>query len=462
MDQNGGAQRARKAKLMLTYEETKQELKQIYAEQLKGKTKNITTLRFKKYSYLVDALLYHTSFLNFDKCSNTTRIYHILNDLHEPTKCECCGKPVLRNGDILGETLKYCSRQCSATHGVAKTRKTKLERYGSEGYMNPDKVRETWANKTIDELAEIKQKHVETSRRIYGTDHPMQSDVVQSKSKATCEERYGVDNFAKSTEFLIRSRATSQERYGTDNPMQNPEVAQHLRDTLSKKTAEDWQEISLTRQETCLERYGVPFASQYEETRLKTSASHLARTPEQIAESDAKRFVTCLEIYGTAYPNQSDIVRSKTAQTCIDRYGVPFPVPAVLNRRTQYFYKNSYFDSSYELLFFIAREVTGNPVSRNTDKFSYYVDDKEHFYYPDFIDEDNNYIEIKGAHFFDQEGHLINPFTDDANIQVEFRLKGELMEYMNVQIIKDIEPYRTIVNEAFGPNYVDQFRVVKS
>ena len=69
MDQNASAQRARKAKLMLTYEETKQELQTIYAEQLAGNVKNITTLRFKKYQYLVDALLYHTSFLTFEKCS---------------------------------------------------------------------------------------------------------------------------------------------------------------------------------------------------------------------------------------------------------------------------------------------------------------------------------------------------------------------------------------------------------
>ena len=36
------------------------------------------------------------------------------------------------------------------------------------------------------------------------------------------------------------------------------------------------------------------------------------------------------------------------------------------------------------------------------------------------------------------------------------------MEYLGVQVIKDIEPYRTIVDETFGKNYVDQFRVVKS
>ena len=461
MDQNVGAQRARKAKLMLTYEETKQELLNLYAEKLNGSRKTITALRFKKYNYLVDALLYHTNFLDFDKCDYNTRIYHILSDLHEPTKCLCCGKPVLRNGDIQGLTLKYCCRQCSAKHGVSKCQQTKLERYGSAGYMNPDKVRETWANKTTDELEEIKQKHIDTSRILYGTDHPMQSDKVQTKSKQTCEERYGVDNFAKSDEFLIRSRATSQERYGTNNPMQNPEVAQHLKDTLSKKTSEDWQEISLTRQQTCLDRYGVPFASQVEEVRQKNSSSHLARTPEQLAESELKRITTCLDIYGTEYPTQCKSVKLKTKQTCIERFGVPFPLPAVINRRSQYLYKDSYFDSSYELIFFIAREITGNPVKRNTNKFSYFVDEKEHFYYPDFVDEDNNYIEIKGAHFFDIEGHLINPFTNDVNIQVEFRLKGELMEYLGVQVIKDIEPYRTIVDETFGKNYVDQFRVVK-
>lgn len=379
MDQNVGAQRARKAGLMLTYEETKQDLR---------KTKDLT----------------------FDELY----IEYIVN-----------GHTQTETAKLLNSTV-----DCVA----AALRKFNIKR-------TPEQAHDVMSR---------------GAKKVKLT--PEQKKQKELNRKATLFSKYGDDYYKQ---WKSKADKTVKDVYGVDNVMFDDKIRQRQAERAKEVQTERHDEILATRIETCLARHGVENVGQCADHVGKMQATSLKKfgviSYSQTQESKDKVRAT----WDSKTPEEIALIKQRASDTCMLLYGVPYNVNPT-TRRSQYFYKDSYFDSSYELLFFIAREVTGNPVSRNTDKFSYYVEDKEHFYYPDFIDEDNNYIEIKGAHFFDQEGHLINPFTDDTDIQLEFRLKGELMEYMNVQIIKDIEPYRIIVNEAFGPDYVDQFRVVKS
>lgn len=59
------------------------------------------------------------------------------------------------------------------------------------------------------------------------------------------------------------------------------------------------------------------------------------------------------------------------------------------------FYKGIWCDSSWELAFLIYCLEHNITIKRNTDKFPYYIEDKLHYYIPDFI-IGNTYIEIKG------------------------------------------------------------------
>lgn len=113
----------------------------------------------KKNSEWYNDLLDKTSFLDFKNVNIATRLYYYLHDKTEIKKCECCGNLIRRNCDIDGKNLVYCSRKCSAVGGVDKTKITKTERYGSSGYMNPEKVRETWKKKSKEELDKISEKH---------------------------------------------------------------------------------------------------------------------------------------------------------------------------------------------------------------------------------------------------------------------------------------------------------------
>lgn len=379
MDQNVGAQRARKSKLMSTYDETKQDLR---------KTKDLT----------------------FDELYTE----YIVN-----------GRTQTETAKLLNSTV-----DCVA----AALHKFNIKR-------------------TPEQSHDVMSRGAKKVRLT-----PEQKKRKELNRKATLFSKYGEDYYKQ---WKAKADKTVKDVYGVDNAMFNDEVRQHQAERAKEVQTERHDEILATRIETCLARHGVENVGQCADHTEKMQATSLkkfgVRSYSQTQESKDKVRVT----WDSKTPEEIALIKQKAADTCMLLYGVPYNVNPT-TRRSQYFYKDSYFDSSYELLFFIAREVTGNPVLRNTNKFSYFVDEKEHFYYPDFIDKDNNYIEIKGAHFFDKEGYLINPFTEDINIQAEFRLKGELMEHLGVQVIKDIEPYRTIVDETFGKNYVDQFRVVKS
>lgn len=404
------------------------------------------------FSQVVDA----TSFLTFNPVEFTTRLYYILNDKTEVEKCFCCGKPLLRNCNLEGKTLRYCSRKCSAVHGVTKGQKTKLERYGSSGYMNPDKARETWKSKTQIELDEINRKHRETSRSKYGVDHPNQSIEIKKKTIETNLKKYGETNPSKSQVIKDKIHTVTLQRYGVDNVMHDSKVKEKFQATLDARTPEEQKQINEIRKQTCLSRYGVEHASENEDVRHRISQSHQNHTPEQVQASNMLRTETCLSRYGVTHVTQLPQVREKSRETCLSRYGIPFP-PTDKFRRVTYQYNNITFDSSYELYYYIWAVENGHNIEKSVNKYLFEVDGKEHYYFPDFT-VDGVDIELKGEHFFDEEGNLINPFTNDLNIQSIFSAKGECMKSNDISIITNIDEQKHYVDSKYTTNFVPLFR----
>ena len=69
------------------------------------------------------------------------------------------------------------------------------------------------------------------------------------------------------------------------------------------------------------------------------------------------------------------------------------------------------------------------------------------------------YVEIKGAHFFDEYGNLVNPFSKDEYVQQLYRKKGELMRSLGIRIITDVSSYQKDVEEKYGKDFIKSFRV---
>lgn len=113
----------------------------------------------------------------------------------------------------------------------------------------------------------------------------------------------------------------------------------------------------------------------------------------------------------------------------------------ISKRKHSYFYDNQYFDSSDELTFYVYRKFYDTPVKRNVvnNINSFYVEyeanGKKHKAFPDFVDEQGNYYEIKGKHLLDENGNFINPFTTDPSVLETFKQKGEALKKAKVIIL---------------------------
>lgn len=59
-------------------------------------------------------------------------------------------------------------------------------------------------------------------------------------------------------------------------------------------------------------------------------------------------------------------------------------------------YDGVFFDSQWELAFWIYCKDHKIPIRKNTKKFYYKINGKEHYYLPDFVVNDNQITEIKG------------------------------------------------------------------
>ena len=152
-----------------------------------------------------------------------------------------------------------------------------------------------------------------------------------------------------------------------------------------------------------------------------------------------KRKQTCLERYGYEYYTRCNEWKEKVNETCRNKYGVDYYVQTEDIRCYRYKeleYDNYIFNSNCEILFYkFCKENDIDVIVHTPHFFEYSHNGKEHLYFPDFKIGDR-YIEIKGDHFFDDNDNLINPFTNDEEIQSLYKSKQECMRKNNVLILK--------------------------
>lgn len=98
-------------------------------------------------------------------------------------------------------------------------------------------------------------------------------------------------------------------------------------------------------------------------------------------------------------------------------------------------YKGFYCDSSWELAFLVYCLENNINIKRNTQKFEYVVDGKKHNFIPDFILNENEYIEIKGL----QDENWKIKSTTFKNVKFLFR--------------KDMQKYLSYAKQKYGKNF---------
>lgn len=161
-----------------------------------------------------------------------------------------------------------------------------------------------------------------------------------------------------------------------------------------------------------------------------------------------------LQKYGVEYALQRDDVKQKVKTTLLQNYGVENPSQHAEIHKKQLYNKfkgpnNNWYDSRWEYLFeqyLIENNISYSYQYEITFKWID-VDGKEHVYIPDFLIKDKNeFIEIKGDHFFDKDGNFINPYDKSEKGFANAKLKWECMMHAGVKVYTSKELIKLGIN----------------
>lgn len=199
---------------------------------------------------------------------------------------------------------------------------------------------------------------------------------------------------------------------------------------------------------SCLEKFGVEYASQNEEIIKKINDTAIKNYGEDWrSKSSIKSQETKLKKYGKKSTTDS----KKFMETRIKKYG-----SSVI--RHIYNYNDIYFDSSWEIYFYIYHHDILKDNIKRGPIFEYYLNDKQRYYECDF-EIDGKYYEVKGPQYL-RDGQLYFPYSENKEYQQEvWNAKNECMKSNNVQIISDIEHIKKLVEEMYTEDFVDLFRI---
>ena len=272
-------------------------------------------------------------------------------------KCPTCLNKTDKFCGFSSGYSKFCSVSCSSKNNmktigssfsnpetIKKIKKTNLERYGTECFLqHPDfkeKTKKTNLEKFGTEFPSssciIKEKVKQTCLERYGVERPLQSSIFKDKLKTTNLERYGVEQSLQSKEIREKIKLTCLERYGVENPYQAEVIKDKIKSTNLERFGVECSLQDLSVREkgkaTMLEKYGVENPSQSIEIRNKSKVTNMERYGVEHALQSPifleKVRNTNLANLGVEYPMQSQVVRDKSKATNLELYGVDNPAKA--------------------------------------------------------------------------------------------------------------------------------------
>ena len=165
----------------------------------------------------------------------------------------------------------------------------------------------------------------------YGTEHPMQSKVVQDHHKQAMKDKYGVEYALQSEELKQKASEAIQNKFGVAWALSNKDVREKAKITMQQRyggnTTLESEMLRKKVQDTMYDRYGDTVPMRIEYLRDKAAQTNLAR-------------------YGVPNPMQNDVIASVSRSTRInnidaitakiksillERYGVdnPAKIPEV-------------------------------------------------------------------------------------------------------------------------------------
>lgn len=201
-----------------------------------------------------------------------------------------------------------------------------------------------------------------------------------------------------------------------------------------------------------LEKYGYKNVAQIPEVKEKIANTNLERYGNKCSlngeEQIKKKIETWKNNFGKSNPFQKEEVVEKVKENNLEKYGCEYAITkfndkahqAQLEKYGQYLHKhrykldNLYFDSWWEVCFYIKNKDEGKNILRENKVLEYFINGKKHLYYPDF-EIDGILYEIKCDYWISK-----------TNIE-----KLRCMKFNNVILISnnEIKEYLKYVKEKY-------------
>lgn len=270
---------------------------------------------------------------------------------------------------------------------------------------------------------------------------------TQKKKKETYFQKTGYDSYSN-PEFIEKQKKTCLERFGVENAMCLPEMIEQRTKTMIEKYGYGFyaqtDEMHEKTKETFLRKYGVENSLQLETVREKAKNTKKERYGDENFNNRGLAENTNLERYGVEWFPKTADWKTKTQETCMQKYGVKYH--CILNKPKKYVYDNRFFDSSWEIAYYIWLKDHNIQFEFHPDIAFKYVttDGKEHKYFPDFKIGDE-FIEIKGNHL------LENTWSPPEKISC-------IKEHGKILGAEEIKPYLNYILNKYGKNYLKQFK----
>lgn len=169
---------------------------------------------------------------------------------------------------------------------------------------------------------------------------------------------------------------------------------------------------------------------------------------------------TCLLRYGETHFLKTKLGKQKALQARLNKFGAYNPPN---QGRSKIVYNNVSFDSTWELCFYVYCVDHNIVVSPHPKVALPYTaeDGRIHFYEPDFLINNKEYVEIKGNQFFGKDGYMFCPY--DKTKSERYRHKHVAMLRYNVSIIKteDIGKYINYILKNYSDDFIKKYNITK-
>ena len=331
------------------------------------------------------------------------------------------------------EKLKYRSifkivcKKCGKEEIFHQFHRNRMDRYSAFLCRNCSNNE----NRNYDEIFE---KIKETNLKNLGVEFPFQSNEIQNKGKLKRKELYGVENYTNRE----KAKETTKKNYGVENIFYSKEFQESVIDYWKRTKGVNTYLKTDEYNKYMIDKYGADYPTQNNDIK---------DTKFNRYEYESFLSLNILQ----------EIVRK-------DRLNNP---EKYISKRI--FYCGLSFDSIPEFCVFIYCMDAWIPITRNYSIGFDYIDNKGnvHKAFPDFI-INGKLIEIKGAHFFKEDGTMYLPYRKPEWSDEKYNYMCDLYERKRqclinngVLIYKDTDPWIAecirYVYFTYGKNWINLF-----